>query len=213
MSGYDPECYEAWYRTPRGRWIAERESALLLEAVRPRPGESLLDAGCGSGHFSRRLAAAGLEVTGLDIDAPSLDYARRLDEGVRYLPGDLRQLPFADAAFDHVTAVTSLSFVDRPERATAELWRVARRSLTLGLLNRRSLLHRGKGEGYRGARWDRVKEVTEQWLAPLRPTPVEAWARSALFLPRGGGLERVVERLLPERLPWGGFLLIHLRKA
>ena len=215
MGHYDPARYEAWYRTPRGRWIAERESALLLELIRPRPGDSLLDVGCGTGHFSRRFAAAGVEVRGVDLDAAMLDYARRQGGGVHYLQGDMGALPVADLSFDHVTAVASLCFVDTPERVLAELWRVARRSLTIGLLNRDSLLYRravAKGE-YRGARWDRFSEVEAAWLAPLRPRPCSVVRRSALHLPDGGPPARVVERLLPAPLPWGGFLAVHLRKG
>ena len=44
----DSAAYHAWYATPRGAWIAGRELALLDELLRPRPGESVLDARSGA---------------------------------------------------------------------------------------------------------------------------------------------------------------------
>ncbi|RRQ22392.1 class I SAM-dependent methyltransferase [Thiohalobacter thiocyanaticus] len=211
----DPAEYEAWYHTPRGRWIAGREAALLLRLLRPQPGASLLDAGCGTGHFSRRFAQAGLSVTGVDPDPAMLAYARTHSAGLDldYVRADARALPFPDASFDYIAAVTSLCFVPEPARALQELWRVSRRGLVLGLLNRRSLLYRGKhGRGsYRGARWDDWREV-RQWLAMLEPLPVYQRHRTAIFLPGGGLPARLAEALLPGGLPWGGFLAVCLRR-
>ena len=44
--------YDAWYDTPRGRWIGETEFLLLHRLLEPRSSESLLDAGCGTGWFT-----------------------------------------------------------------------------------------------------------------------------------------------------------------
>jgi len=54
-----PAEYDAWYDSPRGRWIGETEFRLLQRLLALRPGETLLDVGCGSGWFTRRFAAAG----------------------------------------------------------------------------------------------------------------------------------------------------------
>ncbi len=206
------EEYEAWYGTPRGAWIAAREFALMMRLLRPEKGTSLLDVGCGTGQFSRRFAAYGLRVAGLDPDAGMLHHARSLAGGVDYIEGRSEALPFADTAFDYCAAVTSLCFVQDPARALAEMWRVARRAVVLGLLNRHSLLyHRKRGRGgYAGARWDRVADV-RRWAAVLSPPPKMRWG-SAVFLPGGGPAARLAERLLPARLPWGGFLAVVLEK-
>ena len=208
----NPREYEAWYQTVRGNWIAGREFDLLMRLMNPPAGATLLDVGCGTGHFSRRFAAAGLRVTGLDPDAAMLDYARGLGGGVNYLLGTGTALPFDDNAYDHVTAVTSLCFIADPERALRELWRVSRRAVLLGLLNRRSLLYRQKHGhgGYRGARWDAPADI-RRWAQQLEPAP-RITRRSAIFLPGGGALTRAVEAALPGVLPWGGFLAVLLRK-
>ncbi|MFC1685159.1 class I SAM-dependent methyltransferase, partial [Pseudomonadota bacterium] len=151
-SGFDPAAYEAWYHSPRGRWIAEREFKLLWQLLSPKPAASLLDVGCGTGHFSRRFVDKGLAVTGLDPGQTSLEYAAALGSGIHYLQGDAQSLPFADDSFDCVTAITSLCFVSDPLLALKEMWRVTRQSLVLGLLNRHSLLYLCKRYigGYRG---------------------------------------------------------------
>jgi len=70
----DPTTYEAWYKTPRGHWVSECEFSLLQRLMNPHTGESLLDVGCGTGHFTRRFAQAGLSVTGIDPDPKKLDF-------------------------------------------------------------------------------------------------------------------------------------------
>lgn len=208
----NPREYEEWYQTARGSWIANSEFDLMMRLLNPPTGSTLLDVGCGTGHFSRRFAAAGLRVTGLDPDAAMLDHARGLGGGVNYLRGTGTALSFGDNAYDHVTAVTSLCFIADPGRALREMWRVSRHAVLLGLLNRRSLLHRQKHGhgGYRGARWDTPTEV-RRWTQSLEPAP-RITMRSAIFLPDGSVFARAVEVALRGTLPWGAFLAVLLRK-
>lgn len=207
------ERYDAWYATPRGRWIAETECALMLRLLQPRPGASLLDVGSGTGQFSRRFAEAGLAVVSLDPAEAMLAVARRHAPELPQVRGTALSLPFRDGTFDYVAAVTSLCFVEPPARALAELWRVSRRGVVLGLLNRRSLLYRFKhGRGaYRGARWDRLSAV-RRWCADLEPQPHIAYS-SGVFFPGGGWLARRLEDALPASLPWGGFLAVALQRS
>lgn len=205
-SDFDPAGYDAWYRTPRGRWIGDVEFELLMQLLRPVPGDMLLDVGCGSGYFSRRFAGAGLAVTGLDPDERMLSFARAQGDTITCLRGDALALPFADGSFDHCAAVTSLCFVADPIQALREMLRVARRSVVLGLLNRHSILYRQKHEegGYRGARWNSITDV-RRWIAEIN-LALQTEIRTALFFPDGNPLARFAEQCLSNRLPWGGFL-------
>lgn len=205
-----PAAYDAWYDSPRGRWIGETEFALLAGLLDPVPGETLLDVGCGTGWFTRRFPVLGLAASGLDNDPARLAYAGARDPAGRYLQGDARALPFPEAAFDVAVSVTALCFVADWRSALAEMVRVARRRVVLGLLNRHSLLWLAKGRGggqgaYRGAHWHTAGEVR----AALAGLPVAAVrSRSAIFLPSATPAARVMEHWLPGRWPLGGFLAV-----
>ena len=87
----DPASYDRWYDTPKGRWTGEMEYRLLSRELRALPGESLLDAGCGTGWFSRRFFRDGLRVTGVDRNMDWLAFAREKGpEGLSLIGGDLR---------------------------------------------------------------------------------------------------------------------------
>lgn len=208
----DPHLYDSWYYTPRGRWIARRELSLIMRLLRPHAGCTLLDVGSGSGYFTRRFAAKGLHVTGLDPAPDMLQFAHDQGGDADYVQGDAATLPFEDGSFDYCTAITSLCFVAKPARALAEMWRVCRRGLVLGLLNRHSLLYLMKRDrgGYRGARWDTPASV-RSWCRPLQPAPAIDSA-SVVWLPGGGKLAQGVESLLPETWSGGGFLAVALHK-
>jgi len=206
-----PEEYDAWYETARGSWIGELEYRLLHRQLQPIPGMAILDVGCGTGYFSRRLAADGAIVTGIDTSRAMIGHARsRRRTGETYLVADAQALPFPDRAFDCVVAITSLCFVPDPDRAVQELARVCRGRIALGLLNRASLLYRRKarlgGEGgYQGARWHTASGGrTLLRRAGLRNLTV----RSAVFGPGGGAVAKMLETTIPGVLPLGGFLLV-----
>ncbi len=206
------ERYESWYSTPRGRWIADTEFALMVQLLRPCAGATLLDVGSGTGQFSRRFAHAGLDVISLDPAPAMLTIARRSASELPCVLGDALMLPFRDRTFDYAAAVTSLCFVEPPLTALAEMWRVCRRGVILGLLNRQSLLYQFKHDrgGYRGARWDRLADVMG-WCEALVPQP-RVQTASGVFLPEAGRLTQWIEPLLPAAAPWGGFLAVALHR-
>jgi len=205
----DAADYDAWYGTPRGRWIGETEYRMAARGLAAQPGESLLDLGCGTGWFTRKFAGTGLAVSGLDVNPEWLAYARR-DPDIRWVSGDARHLPFPDASFDHVASIAALCFVDDERQAVAEALRVTRRRFVIGWLNRASLLYWQKGRhggsgAYRGARWHTAREVRALFSGlPVKNLKL----RSAIFLPSGTGWATWVERGVPPVLPWGGMLLV-----
>lgn len=210
----NPADYEAWYHTRRGAWVSDTEFALMRRVLMPQAGERLLDVGCGTGHFTRRFAQLGLQVTGIDPDPAMLEYAKSQNQDIDYQLGSAEALIFADASFDHVAAITSLCFIEQPAVAIKEMWRVCQRSLLLGLLNRHSLLYQQKFNrgGYRGARWD-TKSIVNAWLTDIYPSPQKIVLRTGIFLIGDHQLARLVERCVPSRIPFGAFLLVKLTKV
>jgi SAM-dependent methyltransferase len=204
-----PQDYDAWYRTPRGAWIGDAEHALLRGMLGAERGASLLDVGCGTGYFSRRFARDGCVVTGADLDPGMVKYAQAHAAGSEtYCVADAQALPFDDQSFDYCVSVTALCFAQDERKALAEMVRVARRGIALGLLNRRSLLYWQKGRhggsgAYRGARWHAPAEA--RTLAKDLPLK-DLVLRSAIFIPSGSSIARAAEDLLPDALPCGGFL-------
>ncbi len=98
-----------------------------------RPGERVLDAGCGEGVLSCLMADAGAEVHAVDYSRPNIDAARRRasDLGGRaasvvFECGDAERLPFADASFDCVVSNHVLEHLPSFDAGIAELYRVTR---------------------------------------------------------------------------------------
>lgn len=210
----EPASYEDWYHTRRGSWIADHEFKLMMNMLKLQPDNHLLDVGCGTGYFSRHFALQCMHVTGIDPDESMLDYARQQPGDVNYIEGDAQRLPFNDNSFDYCVAVTSLCFISNPGQALGEMWRVSRKGVLLGLLNRQSILYyqkHGKG-AYQGARWDTCLSV-KQWLDVLNIRPKYKACRSTVFIPSGSFFAKQIESITPTRFPFGGFLAVKIEKT
>jgi SAM-dependent methyltransferase len=96
-------------------------------------GARALDVGCGSGRWSRWLAARGAQVVGVDPTAAMLETARRLSPGVRFEAMSATDLGFPPDHFDFVMAVTVIQHLQPAEqaRAAAAMARVVRPGGTL----------------------------------------------------------------------------------
>ena len=98
------------------------------------PGDSVLDACCGTGDLAVAAAEQGGRVTGLDFSERMLERARRKAPTLAWVEGDLLALPFGDASFDAATVGFGVRNVEDLERALGELRRVLRSGGRLGIL-------------------------------------------------------------------------------
>ena len=125
---------------------SERDTDDVVRFADLGPGDTVLDAPCGQGRISNRLAARGIRVVGVDASERFLDLARAGDARVDYHLGDLRALP-VDGPFD--AAVSWFSsfgyFDDAGNRAVlAEYRRVLRPGgrLVIDMHNRDEIVRR-----------------------------------------------------------------------
>lgn len=120
------------YDTLHRRWLryAGGEAQSALEAtVRASMTvrTTLLDAGCGTGAFARRLLAEGARADQLSLLDPSRGMLRRCDDiPCIKVHGRLEALPFADDAFDILTCAWALETVPNVRLAVQEMCRVLR---------------------------------------------------------------------------------------
>ncbi len=134
--------YEAWYASPRGAYALACEQRLIASLISawPRRGHSLLEIGCGTGHFLEMFHNAGFDVTGLDSSLLMLEAAKsRMGFRATLRVGQAEHMPFDDGAFDFAAFVTSLECMDDREAALAEAFRVASKGVVIVFLNSWSL--------------------------------------------------------------------------
>lgn len=130
--------YEEWYRHA-GVQADRREKAVLKKLLQGFPeGRTLLEVGCGTGHFTRWFEAQGLSAVGVDLSEPMLAEARRHGSR-RCVRASASALPFDARQFDLVALIATLEFLAQPARALREAVRVTRRGVLLGTFNRWSL--------------------------------------------------------------------------
>lgn len=183
--------YDAWFTTPLGRAMDAAESRAVLDLVAARADERALDAGCGTGIYTRRLAERGVEVVGVDIDPEMVAATRLKVPDAISIEADVTALPFPDDSFDLSLAVTLLCFVGCPERAVGELVRVTRPGgrVILAELNHSSLWAAWRrGRAWRGSQiWREARFFPPRELACLLRDAGAETARSeaAAYLPPG----------------------------
>ena len=123
-----PERYDQWFQTPIGKLIKTYETELIFEMLRPSKGELILDAGCGTGVFTKDFIIAGAKIVGLELSFPMLTRAGEKLSGSPFLmtQGDMETLPFADHVFDKTVSVTAIEFIKDAGDAGDELFRVTK---------------------------------------------------------------------------------------
>ena len=97
----------------------------LIDQAGPRPGQRILEIGCGTGNLALRVKARqpDAQVTGLDPDRGALTRARRKATrrglAVGWDHGFAEQLPYRDGAFDRVLSALMLHHLSAETRIAA----------------------------------------------------------------------------------------------
>lgn len=194
-----PENYDQWFTTPLGTLIKEYESQLILDFLRPRPGELILDAGCGTGVFTLDILATGATVVGVDISFPMLKRAKDKASGSNFqgILADILHLPFPEGIFDRVVSITALEFIPDGRKAVQEMFRVAKKGavVVIATLNRLSpWAERRKAEAKGNSLFAQAIFRSPEELLAL--APVKGEARTAIYFQKDDHPERA--RLIEE---------------
>ncbi len=112
---------------PLRRCVHEAQYEAVLAYV--VPGMRVLDAGCGEGTLSLRMAERGAQVTGVDISQPNITACKRYArdahiETVTFQVEDLESLSFADNSFDLVVSSHVLEHLPDFDKGLQEIMRV-----------------------------------------------------------------------------------------
>lgn len=131
------EEFNRWAEAGRGEEMERHHLDITEKTIRLmdlRPGERVLDLGCGAGWATRllaRLVSDGPEgfgqVVGLDVSDEMIRRARAASrdfDNVMYVWGSAQQIPWEENFFDKVLSVESFYYYPDQERALAELFRV-----------------------------------------------------------------------------------------
>lgn len=102
-----------------------QHGASLVELLAPRPGERVLDLGCGTGHLTAQIAEAGAEVVGLDSDPVMLAKARAAYPHLTFVQADARDFT-VPGPFDAVFSNAVLHWARPPEAVVRCVWRALR---------------------------------------------------------------------------------------
>src|SRR5262249_21711375 len=114
---WNPEQY-----AKNARFVADRGQP-VVDLLAPKAGERILDLGCADGALTKKLAAMGCDVVGVDGSAEQIGAARALGLDARVADG--QALDF-DTEFDAVFSNAALHWMKRADDVIAGVWRALR---------------------------------------------------------------------------------------
>ena len=206
--------YDRWCTRPGNRAVITFENHLMLEMLQPIPGKTILDIGCGTGMGTLSLVDAGLQVTGIEPSPYMMDIAQNcIGNRVDFHRGFAEKLPFGDNEFNYSCLVTTLEFVERPQKALEEAFRVTRDKIFIGILNRyamKSIQRRIKGifakTIYNRARFFSIWEMKQMIRAILGEVPVLWQSTCSSQMSTGTFANRIEPSKIIQKNPFGTFL-------
>ncbi|HEY6130230.1 MAG TPA: methyltransferase domain-containing protein [Candidatus Acidoferrum sp.] len=116
---WDPSLYDAKHS------FVSAKAKGLVQVLAARPGEQVLDLGCGTGTLTAEIASSGAEVLGVDRSAEMIAEARKKFPDLRFEVCDARSLPFA-ARFDAVFSNAALHWIPEAEPVVQGIARALR---------------------------------------------------------------------------------------
>ncbi|MGC2791202.1 MAG: methyltransferase domain-containing protein [Candidatus Sulfotelmatobacter sp.] len=115
---WDPATYAR-----NARFVSDL-GAPVVELLAPKPGERILDLGCGDGVLTKKLVDLGCEVVAVDSSVPQIEAARKLGLNAHAISGE--DLPYSEE-FDAVFSNAVLHWIKRADPMIAGAYRSLKR--------------------------------------------------------------------------------------
>jgi trans-aconitate methyltransferase len=109
----------------QGHSYVWQKAADLVDLLDPKPGERILDVGCGTGHLTAQIAARGATIVGMDASADMIRRAKEQQAGIEFFVGDVTNF-VVDQTFDAVFSNATLHWVTRAEDAARRIFAAVR---------------------------------------------------------------------------------------
>ncbi len=104
---WDTELYEARHN------FVWKFGEGVVELLQPKPGERILDLGCGTGHLTKKISESGAQVVGVDASPSMIGQARQNFPKLKFVLQDAAAMTFADE-FDAVFSNAALHWMLDP---------------------------------------------------------------------------------------------------
>ncbi len=151
--------FDRWYDKHKYAYLSELEA--VKKAI-PEEGDGI-EIGVGTGRFSVPL---GIRV-GVEPSAAMAEVAG--EKGVEVIEAVAENLPIKDEEYDYAVILTTICFLDEPEKGAKEIYRILKPGgkVIVGFVDKDSPIgveyaaKKGKSKFYKDARFFSVKEIVE----------------------------------------------------
>ena len=110
----------------------------ILQFLQPKPGDVILDMGCGYGLISQYIAdKTGAKVVGVDLSPSAIRYAQDLAKNnskLEFHVMDIKDLSFPENHFTHIISIDTVYYAPSLERLLETLRKIGTRNLKLAIL-------------------------------------------------------------------------------
>lgn len=214
--------YERWFLSPVGMYVDEKEKELLINSMRFKRGERVLEIGCGTGRYIQYLTELELDVVGVE---PVEEMAKKaLQKSTikkdQIIISSYEKIPVGDNSYENVIFINSFAFAVDKVQTIKEAYRIASKKIGIGFLNKHSLTTifkvKERKEVYKDAMplcGGEIKKIIEIALADKKGEyTVEA--NYTLYLPINiAHFFPFVDDFLEKfKLPFGDFGIIVIKK-